>query len=84
MAEKWRLMMAPHKCSFIIFSNDKTTSGDIKINIKLFGKPIDKCVDPTKLSIRFDKHFSFKSQISYLRDSCLKRMNIENPDDFIE
>ncbi len=31
--KKWRLMMAPHKCSFIIFSNDKTISGDNNINI---------------------------------------------------
>ncbi len=52
--------MAPHKCSFIIFSNDKTISGDNNINIKLFKIQINKSVDPVFLGIRFDKHLKFQ------------------------
>jgi hypothetical protein len=34
------------------------------------------CKDPTFLGIRFDKHLSFKNQLRYLKESCLKRMNV--------
>ena len=68
--------MAPHKCNFIVFSNDTSNARANNIDIKLFGAHINRSVNTTFLGIRFDKHLSFKIQISYLRDSCIKQMNI--------
>ena len=33
-------------------------------------------VNPKFLGIRFDKNLTFKNQVSYLNDSCIKRLNI--------
>ena len=72
--KKWRLMMAPQKCNYIVFSSCKAS--DTKMNLKLFDAPISACADTTFLGIRFDQQISFKNQISYLKDACVKRMNI--------
>ncbi len=34
------------------------------------------CENATFLGIRFDKQLSFKNQLSYLNEACLKRLNI--------
>ncbi len=70
----WRLMMAPHKCNFIIFSkyNGDETS---KLNLKLFNSKLVSNDKPTFLGIRFDKALSFKNQTKYLQDACLNRLN---------
>jgi hypothetical protein len=56
------------KCgqNYIVFSAD----------IKIIGKPIKMCLDPTFLGIRFDKYLSFKNQLNYLKDVGIKRMNV--------
>ena len=72
--KKWRLMMAPHKCNFIVFSSDK--SNEKQLEFKLFNTSIKMSDEIQFLSIRFDKHLCFKNQVNYLKDSCLKRMNI--------
>ena len=73
---KWRLMMSPSKCSYIIFSADKSNKESSKIELKLFQTTIPMCDNPTFLGIRFDKHLSFKNQLSYLNQACLKRLTI--------
>jgi hypothetical protein len=50
----WRLMMAPHKCNYIVFSNNKSKSDDDDLEIKLLGLKINKNDSPTFLGIRFD------------------------------
>ena len=74
--KKCRLMMAPHKCYYIVFSNDKAHKEDDDIDIKLLGVNISKCENPTFLGIRFDKYVTFKNQLNYLKDACMKRLNV--------
>jgi hypothetical protein len=72
----WRLMTAPHKCNYIVFSNNKSKSDDDDLEIKLLGIKINKNESPTFLGIRFDKHLSFKNQLDYLKQACMKRVNV--------
>ena len=74
--KKWRLLMAPLKCSYKVFSADKKYRVENEIDIKLFGIKINPCENPLFLGIRFDKHLTFKNQIDYLKDYCLKRLNV--------
>ncbi len=75
--KKWRLLMAPQKCNYIIFTSDKSSNSELNtLEIKLLGINILACEDPTFLGIRFDKHLTFKNQLNYLKDSCLKRLNV--------
>jgi hypothetical protein len=71
----WRLLMAPHKCNYIVFSNDKKNQEE-DLEIKLFGEKLNKSVNPTFLGIRFDKYLSFKNQLKYLKEACMKRINV--------
>ena len=59
---KWRLKMAPDKCSYLIFSGNPSKSQDL--SLVLFGKPIPKCTSPVFLGIKFDEHLCFNSQSS--------------------
>ena len=71
---QWRLMMAPLKCSYIVFSSER--NNETAINLKLFNEPIKICSETSFLGIRFDKHLSFKNQFNYIKEECGKRMNI--------
>jgi hypothetical protein len=51
--------MAPLKCNYTIFTSDK--SSDANIDIKLFNTKIAINEETTFLSIRFDRHLSFKN-----------------------
>ena len=68
--------MAPHKCNYIVFSNDISQNEGETLDIKLAGCCINKSENPSFLGIRFDKHLSFKYQLEYLKNSCLKRVNV--------
>ncbi len=68
--------MAPHKCNYIVISNDKSHIEEDELNIKLLGVNITKSSNPTFLGIRFDKHLSLKNQLSYLKEACMKRVNV--------
>jgi hypothetical protein len=74
--KSWRLMMAPHKCNYIVFSNNKSNQEEEDLDIKLFGENINKSDNPTFLGIRFDKYKSFKNQLDYLKEACMKRINV--------
>jgi len=67
--------MAPHKCNYIVFSNNKYNQEEA-LSIKLFGKNINKSENPNFLGIRFDKYLSFKNQLNYLTSACMKRVNV--------
>jgi hypothetical protein len=68
--------MAALKCNFIVFSSHKKYNYDNELDIKLFGTKINSCESPVFLGIRFDKHLTFKNQLKYMKDSCIKRMNV--------
>lgn len=72
--QMWRLLMAPQKCNFTIFSK---YHGDesVKFNLQLFNTNLTVNDSPTFLGIRFDKQLTFKNQISYLQKSCINRLN---------
>jgi hypothetical protein len=72
----WRLSIAPHKCNYIVFTANKKNDAESQIDIKLFGVEIQLCENPVFLGIRFDKHLTFKNQIQYMKDACLKRLNV--------
>ena len=65
--------MAPHKCNFIIFSQNNQEQNTLELS--LFNTKLSQISDPTFLGIRFDKTLSFKNQIEYLQKSCLNRLN---------
>ncbi len=46
-----------------------------KLDLRLFGEKLCVNESPTFLGIRFDRHLTFKNQISYLQDSCVNRLN---------
>ena len=47
-----------------------------KLDLIFFKKLIPLNNESTFLGIRFDKYFTFKNQIKYLRKSCINRLNI--------
>ena len=73
---KWRLMMAPHKCNFIVFSGKKSEKIEDEFDLKIFDNKIEKSENTTFLGVRFDKYLTFKHQIKYLKEACLKRINV--------
>jgi hypothetical protein len=58
------------------FSNDKSHKNDDVLNIKLLDGVINKSESPLFLGIRFDKHLTFKNQLNYLKEPCMKRLNV--------
>jgi hypothetical protein len=72
----WLLQMAPQKCNYIVFSNDKSHKNGDDLNLKLQGDNNLKSESPLFLGIRFDKHLSFKNQLNYLKEACMKRINV--------
>ena len=73
---KWRLSMAPSKCNFILFSRLKKSAEEEKFEPKLFGENICSSLFVNFLGIRFDSKLTFSEQVSYLKESCTKRLNI--------
>ena len=58
------------------FSNDKSHKNDDVLNIKLLDGVINKSESPLFLGIRFDKHLTFKNQLNYLKEACMKQINV--------
>ena len=80
---KWRLKMAPEKCSYIIFSlyykagvNGKKGIKKETLDLKLYGKNILPDNSPIFLGMRFDKYMSCKNQIDYIKSNGNDRLNI--------
>jgi hypothetical protein len=71
--KSWRLMMAPQKCNFIVFSQNNNEKE--KLELKFFDSNITQVDNTTFLGIRFDSSLTFNFQIKYLQDSCLNRLN---------
>ena len=68
--------MATNKCSYIVFSSDKSHVDENEQEITLFDCVITKNESPLFLGIRFDKNLSFKHQLNYLEEACMKRVNV--------
>jgi hypothetical protein len=80
LIEKWlikvRLLMAPSKCNYLIFSNNMKNNIPEELELRLLDEKLSINNNPTFLGIRFDQHLSFKNQIEYLKNSCMQRINI--------
>ena len=72
---KWRLRMAPSKCSYLVFSKNNTSESS-KLLLNFFGEILPINDNPTFLGIRFDNHLTFKNQLEYLQTTCIQRMRI--------
>ena len=59
--KKWRLMMAPNKCNFIVFTSDK--SNEKQLDFKLFNTSIKMNDEIQFLGILFDKHLCLKIKL---------------------
>jgi hypothetical protein len=74
-AGKWRLSFAPHKCNYLVFSNNSINESE-KLKLRLNGVTLKYDNNPTFLGIRFDNHFTFGNQVKYLQQTCNRRLNI--------
>ena len=79
----WRLKMAPEKCLYSIFSNNRKAGEKGKkgfnkelLNLKLYNHSIKQDNNITFLGLRFDKYLTFKNQIIYLKKQGYARLNI--------
>ena len=73
---KWRLRIAPHKSSYIVFSRYKKGGTQEKFEIHLDGKMIPEEKAPKFLGIKFDKFLSFKNQVENIKNKAYSRMSI--------
>jgi hypothetical protein len=72
-AKKWRVTLAPHKCQYIVISNQKTCQA---FELWLNGLKIELAEEVRFLGLRIDKRMSFKYQVDYLKKACSERLNI--------
>jgi len=71
--ERWRLKVAPHKCSYNIYS--KSNRAVKLINIKIFGQAIGREVNPRYLGVLLDPRLTYETHINTMRDKCFRKMN---------
>jgi hypothetical protein len=71
---KWRLKMAPHKCTYIIFNNTNHHTPDL--NILLGGERINRSSETTFLGIVLDEKLRFEQHVEKIKEACRSRINI--------
>lgn len=71
---KWKMKMAPEKCSYTIFSGN--SSKNQPLNIKIFKKTIPYDKNPVFLGITFDESLCFNAHVNFVRSRCADRINI--------
>jgi hypothetical protein len=70
---KWRLKVAPHKCSHNIYS--KSNRAVKVISLKIFDQPIGKEINPRYLGVLLDPRLTYDTHINNLKDKCFRKMN---------
>ena len=74
---KWRLSMAPHKCSFTIYAKKipiQLKNGEFKL--ELYGKQIPMNHSPKYLGVILDRNLNLIDHTNTVRRKCLKLTNI--------
>jgi hypothetical protein len=66
--------MAVHKCSQIIFNNDKSSPQDL--NVKLYGTKINREKEITFLGIVLDEKLNLDAHIQSVKKKAISRLNI--------
>lgn len=69
---KWRLKVAPHKCSYNIYYPGFVGK---KLSLKIFGKEISKVNNTRYLGVLLDSRLSYNTHIKALKDKCFRKMN---------
>jgi hypothetical protein len=72
--DKWRLRMAVHKCSQMIFNNLKSSPNDLEIYMN--GTRIARSKTNTFLDVSLDEKLNFNSHIDQVREKSINRLNI--------
>lgn len=70
---RWRLKVAPHKCSYNIYSSKGGSKKLLDLNI--FGKTIGQESNPRYLGILLDTKLNFNFHIKYLKEKCFRKYN---------
>ena len=63
---KWRLSLAPHKCSYTIFTKNKRLNNEIGFDLKLYGISIPRDNAPVFLGLRFDPFMSWTNHMDHV------------------
>ena len=72
-ANKWRLSFAPHKCQYLVFSNQHRVDD---FCLKIYGVELEHEECPKFLGIRFDGKLKFVNQIEHIVNSCSQRLGV--------
>jgi hypothetical protein len=62
----WRLKLAPHKCSYTIFTKKKRLETEEGFTLKLYNVEIPRDNHPTFLGLRFDPTLSMNRHMNYV------------------
>ena len=73
---KWRLSLAPHKCSYTIFTKNKRINNEIGFDLKLYGISIPRDNAPVFLGLRFDPFMSWTNYMDHVIKKAKERVNI--------
>ena len=71
--DTWGTTFAPAKSSFVIFSRKRNVP-DVVLRIK--DAQIPEAASVKFLGLHFDKRLTWREHVRYLRDSCMKRLNV--------
>jgi hypothetical protein len=72
--DKWRLKMAVHKCSQMIFNNLRSSPSDLDIHMN--GIRIARSKTNTFLGVTLDEKLNFEAHIEQVRKKSISRLNI--------
>ena len=73
---KWRLIAAPNKCFYTIFTGNGQCRNENKIAPKFYGVELIHEAHPKILGVTFDRSLSFNKQIEDIRLKVQNRLNI--------
>jgi hypothetical protein len=72
--QKWRLKTSGSKCSYNIYQKNNACKNDL--NLVFFNEKIMRDKNPKYLGIILDSNMSLKTYVEYIRNKCIKKMNI--------
>ena len=71
---KWKMKMAPDKCTHMIFSGNPGKNKPLEI--QFLGKSIPYEKNPVFLGTKLDENLCFNAHAAYIRNKCNDRLNI--------
>ena len=71
--KKWRLKVAPSKCSYNIYTKSGTCRKNL--NLTIFGQKINKENNARYLGIYLDNNLNFIYHVKKIKDKCMRKIN---------